>query len=133
MEKVRYSSQVGTYPRAQFLMEKLRAADIDCNIDVGCVAIYCSADQKESMIRICQEVSGTEPYEGSDSILKDLTLGGARERLRTGASSSDHPYAYTYTSETGVHESITDLVFSGHTLIAETGTIITENEPFERE
>jgi hypothetical protein len=34
------------------------------------------------MSLICQEVSGVEPYGGSDSILKSLTLSGAIRRLK---------------------------------------------------
>ena len=39
---------------------------------------------------------------------------------------------YVYTSA-GVTESTTDLVFSGHHIIAENGTVLAENERFERE
>ncbi len=40
--------------------------------------------------------------------------------------------AYLYSS-TGVFESTTDLVFSGHMMISENGTILNENERFSRE
>jgi len=40
--------------------------------------------------------------------------------------------AYAYAS-CGVHESTTDVVFSGHCLIAENGSLIAETERFERE
>lgn len=40
--------------------------------------------------------------------------------------------AYIYSSA-GVHESTTDLLFSGHLLISENGTILKENERFQRE
>lgn len=39
--------------------------------------------------------------------------------------------AYIYSSA-GVHESTTDLLFSGHMLIAENGTMLKENERFQR-
>ncbi|WP_291649251.1 NAD(+) synthase [Clostridium sp.] len=39
--------------------------------------------------------------------------------------------AYIYSSA-GVHESTTDLLFSGHMLIAENGTVLKENERFQR-
>lgn len=39
--------------------------------------------------------------------------------------------AYIYSSA-GVHESTTDLLFSGHMLIAENGTMLEENERFQR-
>lgn len=40
--------------------------------------------------------------------------------------------AYCYASS-GIHESTTDLVFSGHAIIAENGTILKENERFQLE
>ena len=40
--------------------------------------------------------------------------------------------AYIYSSA-GVHESTTDLLFSGHLLIAENGTMLKENERFQRD
>ena len=40
--------------------------------------------------------------------------------------------AYVYSSA-GVHESTTDMVFSGHLMIAENGSMLAENKPFSRE
>ena len=40
--------------------------------------------------------------------------------------------AYVYASA-GVHESTTDMVFSGHLMIAENGSILAESKPFPRE
>ena len=40
--------------------------------------------------------------------------------------------AYVYSSA-GVHESTTDMVFSGHLMIAENGTMMAESKPFSRE
>jgi len=40
--------------------------------------------------------------------------------------------AYAYTSS-GVHESTSDLVFSGHQLICENGTLLAQTKPFARE
>ena len=48
------------------------------------------------------------------------------------ALSSAHLCAYVYTSA-GVHESSTDVVFSGHMMIAENGSILKENDRFNRE
>ena len=39
--------------------------------------------------------------------------------------------SYVYSSS-GVHESTTDLSFSGHLIVAENGSIIKENERFQR-
>ena len=40
--------------------------------------------------------------------------------------------AYVYASA-GVHESTTDMVFSGHLMIAENGSMLAESRPFSRE
>ena len=40
--------------------------------------------------------------------------------------------SYIYASA-GVHESTTDVLFSGHLLISENGTILKENERFQRD
>ena len=40
--------------------------------------------------------------------------------------------AYVYSSA-GVHESTTDMVFSGHLMIAENGSLLAESKPFSRE
>ena len=40
--------------------------------------------------------------------------------------------AYVYSSA-GVHESTTDMVFSGHLMIAENGSLLAESRPFSRE
>ena len=40
--------------------------------------------------------------------------------------------AYVYASA-GVHESTTDMVFSGHLMIAENGSLLAESKPFSRE
>ncbi|QHI72023.1 NAD(+) synthase [Aminipila terrae] len=48
------------------------------------------------------------------------------------AESAKNNCGYIYTSA-GVNESTTDLVFGGHTLIAENGTMVAEGKRFERE
>ena len=40
--------------------------------------------------------------------------------------------AYVYASA-GVHESTMDMVFSGHLMIAENGSMLAESRPFSRE
>lgn len=46
--------------------------------------------------------------------------------------SSHNICAYIYASS-GVHESTTDVVFSGHSMIAENGSMLAENDRFERD
>ncbi len=53
-----------------------------------------------------------------------------RQLVRRQSNGSICGYVY---ASAGVHESTTDLVFSGHCLIAEYGTIIGENQRFERD
>jgi len=80
MDKVRYSIETRPYSRAVQLMKALRTVGIQCNEDVGCVAIYCLAHQSEQMSRICQEIAGEQPLKGNDSTMQTLTLMGAYNR-----------------------------------------------------
>jgi len=56
--------------------------------------------------------------------------GYRRELVRTQSARNVCGYLY---SSSGVHESTTDVVFGGHALIAENGTLVSENKRFERE
>ena len=53
-----------------------------------------------------------------------------RELIKNQSARSMCSYIY---SSTGVHESTTDLLFSGHLLIAENGSLLKENERFQRD
>lgn len=92
-------------------------------------------------IELCEDLWAPSPPS------TDLALAGAQVILNLSASNeliakSDYRRsliqnqsarllgAYLYAS-TGVHESSTDVVFSGHLLIAENGVILAENERFQ--
>lgn len=63
----------------------------------------------------------------------DETVGKSEyRRSLVSVQSAKATCGYVYTSA-GVNESTTDLVFSGHHIIAENGTVLAENERFERE
>jgi NAD+ synthase (glutamine-hydrolysing) len=60
-------------------------------------------------------------------------VGKAKYRRELVATqSSRNVCAYVYTSS-GVHESTTDVVFGGHAIIAENGSVLSESKRFERE
>lgn len=65
------------------------------------------------------------------SASNDFAGKGAKRRNIVTEQSEKCICAYVYASS-GVHESTTDLVFSGHQLIAECGNILAENKRFER-
>ena len=56
----------------------------------------------------------------------------AYRRELVSSRASHNICAYIYTSS-GVHESTTDVVFSGHSMICENGSFLAENQRFERE
>lgn len=94
-------------------------------------------------IEICEDLwmpitpSSHLALNGADIIFNpsasDETVGKAQYRktlVLTESAKSNCGYVY---SSAGVHESTTDLVFSGHTMIAENGSMIVEGERFQRE
>ena len=94
-------------------------------------------------IEICEDLwvpvppSSSLAREGATVILNpsasDETIGKDEyRRLLVKSQSGRLCCAYLY-SDAGHGESTTDLVYSGHNLIAENGAILTENEPFETE
>lgn len=61
------------------------------------------------------------------------TIGKASYRRQLVANQSGHCVAGYVYSSSGVHESTTDLVFGGHCLIAENGSILQESQRFQRD
>ena len=61
----------------------------------------------------------------------DETIGKAEyRRMLVSAQSGKNLCAYVY-ADAGMGESTTDMVFAGHHLIAENGSVLAENKPFE--
>ncbi len=94
-------------------------------------------------VEICEDLwmpippSSLQAIQGATVLLNlsasNETIGKASYRRQLVAGQSGRCIAgYVYASS-GVNESTTDLVFGGHALIAENGTILTESERFQRE
>ncbi|MCP3968034.1 MAG: NAD(+) synthase [Lentisphaerae bacterium] len=102
----------------------------------------CGTDFKFG-IEICEDMWGVIPpssYQaiaGANAIFNlsasnDLVAKSEYRRQLVSQQSARCISAYIYTSA-GVHESTTDLVFGGHSMIAENGHIAAENKRFDRD
>lgn len=144
---------VGEVPVTNFFMVKGRGTLGLCNngaVD-GCAgdncadAANCAGDGSEVRIgvELCEDLWTPAPPSS------ELALAGANVIVNLSASdalvgkrdyrrnlvmnqSARCMAAYVYASA-GVHESTTDMVFSGHLMIAENGSMIAESKPFFRE
>ncbi len=114
-------------------------------VPVGTDILFTSASNKNIIfgIEICEDLWTPLPPSSSQALAGATLLfnlsasnelvGKADYRRTLVLSQSARTIAgYIYASA-GVHESTTDLVFSGHSIIAENGTILTESERFSRE
>lgn len=72
---LRFSANGLTYPEICDLMDSLRAANIECNISQGCLAIYPSEDQVPTMKSIC-EFKNAYLMPGSSAEAEDAVLRG---------------------------------------------------------
>ena len=110
----------------------------DYEIPVGRDLIFNIADEVRFGVEVCEDLwtaippSGFLAVGGAELIVNlsasNETISKRRYRRELVAQQSARCIAgYIYTSS-GEGESTTDLVFSGHTVIAENGTVIAENE-----
>ena len=94
-------------------------------------------------VEICEDLwaplppSSFQSLFGANVILNlsasnELAAKADYRRILVGQQSARTVSVYVYSSA-GVHESTTDLVFGGHALIAENGTILRESERFKRD
>ena len=116
-----------------------------CADDDGTNAVNCAGNGSEVRIgvELCEDLWTPAPPSG------ELALAGANVIVNLSASdalvgkrdyrrnlvmnqSARCMAAYVYASA-GVHESTTDMVFSGHLMVAENGSMIAESKPFSRE
>ena len=134
---------VGEVPVTNFFTVKGRGTSSAVD---GCAgAANCSGDGSEVRIgvELCEDLWTPAPPSG------ELALAGANVIVNLSASdalvgkrdyrrnlvmnqSARCMAAYVYASA-GVHESTTDMVFSGHLMIAENGSMIAESKSFSRE
>lgn len=112
------------------------------NIPFGTNLIFTSGDYKFAL-EICEDLWVTIPPSSYLSLLGANIIGNlsasnelvSKKDYRVSLVSNQSARcmtSYIYSSA-GVHESTTDLLFSGHLLISENGTILKENHRFQRE
>ncbi len=137
---------VGEVPVTNFFTVKecgtSSAVDGCASVD-GADAANCGGSEVRIGVELCEDLWTPMPPSG------ELALAGANVIVNLSASdalvgkrdyrrnlvmnqSARCMAAYVYASA-GVHESTTDMVFSGHLMIAENGSMIAENKPFSRE
>ena len=134
---------VGEVPVTNFFTVKGRGTSSAVD---GCAdAVNCAGNGSEVRIgvELCEDLWTPAPPSG------ELALAGANVIVNLSASdalvgkrdyrrnlvlnqSARCMAAYVYASA-GVHESTTDMVFSGHLMVAENGSMIAESKPFSRE
>lgn len=124
------------------IKNKVIDLDFQKNIPFGCNLIFKCGDLRLG-IEICEDLWVTIPPSSYLSLLGAnviVNLSASNEivsksdyrRSLVSNQSARCMCAYLYASS-GVLESSTDLVFSGHLIIAENGTILKENERFQRD
>ena len=112
------------------------------NIPFGTNLIFCAGDYKFG-IEICEDLWVTIPPSSYLSLLGANIIGNlsasnelvSKKDYRVSLVSNQSARcmsSYIYSSA-GVHESTTDLLFSGHLIISENGSILKENNRFQRE
>ena len=151
--KIHLPNQREFYEKRHFssgrdLLQTTTAGAVMCPIEgFGNVPVTNFFTVKDSEIRVgvelCEDLWTPMPPSG------ELALAGANVIVNLSASdalvgkrdyrrdlvknqSARCMAAYVYSSA-GVHESTTDMVFSGHLMIAENGSLLAESKPFNRE
>jgi NAD+ synthase (glutamine-hydrolysing) len=137
---------VGEVPVTNFFTVNGRGTLGLCNNGAveGCAdAANCAGSEVRVGVELCEDLWTPAPPSG------ELALAGANVIVNLSASdalvgkrdyrrnlvlnqSARCMAAYVYASA-GVHESTTDMVFSGHLMVAENGSMIAESKPFSRE
>lgn len=130
------------FTEASMLIDETIALSFQENIPFGTNLIFCAEDCKFG-VEICEDLWVTIPPSSYLSLLGANIIGNlsasnelvSKKDYRISLVSSQSARcmsSYIYSSA-GVHESTTDLLFSGHLIISENGSILKENERFQRE
>ena len=137
---------VGEVPITNFFTVKgcgTSSAVDGCTSDDCAEVASCDGSEVRIGVELCEDLWTPAPPSG------ELALAGANVIVNLSASdalvgkrdyrrnlvmnqSARCMAAYVYASA-GVHESTTDMVFSGHLMVAENGSMIAESKPFSRE
>ena len=130
------------FTEASMLIDETISLSFQENIPFGTNLIFCAEDCKFG-VEICEDLWVTIPPSSYLSLLGANIIGNlsasnelvSKKDYRISLVSSQSARcmsSYIYSSA-GVHESTTDLLFSGHLIISENGSILKENERFQRE
>ena len=130
------------FTEASMLIDETISLSFQENIPFGTNLIFCAEDCKFG-VEICEDLWVTIPPSSYLSLLGANIIGNlsasnelvSKKDYRISLDSSQSARcmcSYIYSSA-GVHESTTDLLFSGHLIISENGSILKENERFQRE
>jgi len=126
---------------------RLSAATIDVNgteVPCGTDVLFCAAEcpALQLGIEICEDLWVPQPPSTAQALAGAtllLNLSASNELVAKAAyrralvqQQSARCFAAYVLASAGVHESTTDMVFSGHALIAENGNVLAENERFAR-
>ena len=130
------------FTEAAMLIDESLTLSFQENIPFGTNLIFCAGDYKFG-IEICEDLWVTIPPSSYLSLLGANIIGNlsasnelvSKKDYRVSLVSNQSARcmsSYIYSSA-GVHESTTDLLFSGHLIISENGSILKENNRFQRE
>jgi NAD+ synthase (glutamine-hydrolysing) len=118
----------------------LNGADVPCGTDL----LFCAEDNPALQVgvEICEDLWTPQPPSTAQALAGAtllLNLSASNELVAKAAyrralvqQQSARCFAAYVLASAGVHESTTDMVFSGHALIAENGVLLAENERFAR-
>ena len=130
------------FTEAAMLVDEIISLPFQENIPFGTNLIFCAGDYKFG-VEICEDLWVTIPPSSYLSLLGANIIGNLSAsnelvskkdyRVSLVANQSARCMSSYIYSSAGVHESTTDLLFSGHLIISENGSILKENDRFQRE
>ena len=96
-------------------------------VPLGCSLLYAPEGWDDCVVgvEICEDLWAPEPPSTRDEVIGKAAY--RRELVRGQSARLLCGYVY---ADAGEGESTTDLVFSGHNLLAENGTVLAESDPF---
>lgn len=120
-----YLEGVGEVPVTNFLTVKGDGSEIRIGVEL-CEDLWTpvppSGELSLAGANVIVNLSASDALVGKRDYRRNLVLNQSARCMA----------AYVYASA-GVHESTTDMVFSGHLMVAENGSMVSESKPFSRE
>lgn len=120
-----YLEGVGEVPVTNFLTVRGEGSEIRIGVEL-CEDLWTpvppSGELSLAGANVIVNLSASDALVGKRDYRRNLVLNQSARCMA----------AYVYASA-GVHESTTDMVFSGHLMVAENGSMVSESKPFSRE